>query len=112
MKHEIEAQQNNLKELIKLMQENPTRRVIAEVDSDIVADDYSWWTGNFGKAELEEIYAKNERIYIKSDDEDEEDLLQMINDDNDTEIGWNEEKAKKLFDNLGWEKVITVRITI
>lgn len=112
---EIEVQQNNLKELIKLMQENPTLRVIPKVDSDIVGDDgYSWWSGNFGRPDIEEIYAEDGRMYIKSDDEEE--LLEKITEGFNTELDLSDEhiykKAEEELNKLPWEKVITVRITI
>lgn len=108
-------QQNNLKELIKLMQDNPTLRVVAMVNSDVVADDgYGWWIGNFGEVSLEEIYSTEYKIYIKS--EDEEELLEEIVESYDTELDLSSDhiykKAEEDLNKLNWEKVIVVNITL
>lgn len=39
--------------------------------SEIVADDgFMWWLGSFGKSSVEEIWNDDERLYIRSVDED------------------------------------------
>lgn len=116
MKKETEIQQENVNVLIKLMKENPTLRVIPMVDSEVVgSDDYSFWTGVFGKAEIEEVWNTDERIYIKSADEEEliydaiEDFsfnpkLDCLSDEELTKM------AEEKVNNLEWEKVIAVNI--
>ena len=116
MKKEIEVQQENVNTLIKLMKENPTLEVMPMVDSEVVAsDDYSWWLGKFGKAELDECWQSDERIYFRSWDEEElieeamEDIslnpkLENLSDEELTKMA--EERVNK----LDWEKVILVKI--
>lgn len=116
MKKEIEIQQDNLKILIDLMKDNPTLEVIPMVDSDVVgSDDYNCWSGKFGKAELDETWSNDERIYFKSWDEEE--LIDNAMDDfsfnpkldklSDEELT---KMAEERVDSLEWEKVIVLRI--
>lgn len=116
MKKEIEFQQENLNNLLNLMKDNPTLRVVPMVDSDIVGgDDYSCWLGRFGKAEVDEIWSDDERIYFRSWDfenlvdefmesSDNEELFKNLSDDEAIKI------AENHIDDLNWEKVISVRI--
>lgn len=118
MKTGIQIQQENLNMLLKLMKDNPTLRVLPMVDTDVVlSDDFTMWAGEFGASEIDYIWGEYERIYFKSIDYDE-----LI--DAEIEIiGCNEElkdlteeqiehMADKKVENLEWEKVIVVKITI
>lgn len=111
----IEQQKEKLKVLFELIELNPELRILPMVDSDVVAGDgYSWWTGDWGSASIEEVYGDDERIYIRSDDEEE--LVEQLT--------WNEEfikglseteaikKAEETVANYNWEKVIAVAVTI
>lgn len=116
MRTEIEIQNRNAKELIKLMTENLTLRVIPKVDSEIIGDDgYSWWIGKFGRAKLDEIWCNEDRIYIKSEDEDEliDDYIEDLccdsrYDDVDEDV--IVEMAENMVNELDWEEVIIVDI--
>lgn len=113
MKKEMQIQQENVNELLKLTKENPELRIVPMVDSEIVADDgFGWWVGSFGKAEVNEIFSKGERLYIRSDDEDG--LIDELYDNElaDEPITDEEalEKAKGIVASYEWEKVITVKI--
>ncbi|WP_178023066.1 hypothetical protein [uncultured Paenibacillus sp.] len=109
------TQQENVKELLRLIEENPDLRITPMVDSEIVADDgYNWWLGSFGKAQVDEIFALDERLYIRSEDEDtliEKQFDDMADEPNLTdEEAW--EKAKIEVANYAWEKVIAVKINL
>lgn len=116
MKKEIESQQERLNQLLKLMQDNPTLRVVPMVDSDVIgSDDYSSWIGKFGKSEVEEILSSDDRIYFRSSDTEELVDEFLENSDNDNLFnGLSDEESLKLaekhIDQLGWEKIISVRI--
>lgn len=118
MKTGIQIQQENLNMLLKLMKDNPTLRVLPMVDTDVVpSDDFAMWAGEFGTSEIDYIWDEDERIYFKSTDYDE-----LIDEEMEI-IGCNEElkdlteeqiehMADKKVENLEWEKVIVVKITI
>lgn len=116
MEEVIEIQQENLKVLIKLMEENPTLKVIPMVDSEVVgSDDYSCWAGKFGEAEIDETWSNEERIYFKSWDEeelieDEIENLSFISEFDKLSDEELNEMAEKKVDALDWEKVIVLRI--
>ena len=110
----IENQQENIKNLLQLIQENPELEIIPMVDSEIVADDgYSYWCGNWGTANLDEYWASDERIYFKENDL--EDLVQEFIDNNyedypnlsDEEL---EKVATEKVNSYGWKKAIVIYI--
>lgn len=117
---EIEVQQNNINELIKLTQQYPDLRIVPMVDSEVGGDDFSWYMGNWGKTDIEEVYHEDERIYFRSLDEDDliERKMDIIFDEehvthqylNDEELKVVADKATKQVEELEWEKVIVVYI--
>lgn len=115
MKTTMQIQQENVKELLRLIEENPDLRITPMVDSEIVADDgYNWWLGSFGRAQVDEIYALDERLYIRSADEDT--LVERIYDDMSDRADLTDEEfekmAKEIVAKYAWEKVITVKINL
>ncbi len=110
MKSEMDVQQQNIKHLLELVQQNPELKIIPLVDTDCVpGDDFSSWVAGWGKASIEEIYSNInlERICIKSDDyENLVDDLQCR-----SQVILSENEACEIVDSYGWEKVIVVRIT-
>ncbi len=48
-----EKQQENLKELFKLIKERPDLPIVPMVDTDIVADDSGYWLGGWGSASID-----------------------------------------------------------
>jgi hypothetical protein len=110
----IEKQQENIKSLLQLIQENPELEIIPMVDSDIIEDDYySYWSGSWGKAKLDEYWTSDERIYFKENDF--EDLVQEFIDNNyedysnisDEEL---EKIAEEKVNGYGWKKAILIYI--
>ncbi|MNW66001.1 hypothetical protein D3C74_444350 [compost metagenome] len=95
-----------------MIAENPDLRVLPMVDSEIVADDgYNRWVAVFGSAQVDEVTSRGERIFIRS--EDEEQLIDEAYDKLDGETLTDEEaleKAKATVVGYGWEKVILVNI--
>ena len=55
--------QENIKELIKLIQENPELPVISMVDQEAVSDEWGYTAASFGRAYAEEYALYNERYY-------------------------------------------------
>ena len=51
------------KELIKLISENPDLPVIPIVNTDVVAEDWGWWLGEFVNVTLGELIIYNKRWY-------------------------------------------------
>lgn len=119
MKKQIEIQQESVKELLELIKENPGLLIYPMVDYEVVAgDDYSSWLGSFGKAKVDYIWNDDERIYFKSENEEELieneiDQLEMSTEllhDSHPMYKSVEERAKKRVDAYDWEKAIVVRI--
>ncbi|GAN11525.1 nitrilase/cyanide hydratase and apolipoprotein N-acyltransferase [Mucor ambiguus] len=99
-------QSERVEQLLNLIQENPGLRICPMVDSEVVADDcYGWWVASWGEAKVEEIWNDDERVYIRSEDEDG--LIEVLF-DNDDDL--TEEEAEKIVSSYEWEKVIAVRI--
>lgn len=116
MKTEMEIQNKNITELMKLASENPGLKIIPMVDSDVCSsDDYSYWAGGWGKARLDECHIDDGRIYFKY--HDYEDLVSQCIDslayepemDNKTDQEL-EKIAEERVNELDWEKVIVVYI--
>ena len=113
--NEIEKQKLNIATLLELTTKNPDLEIVPMVDTDIVgSDEFSWWTANWGNASIEEIYNNDERVYIRSKDEQK----LVDNAFNFFELNptlTDEEAEKKAIEevkNYDWEKVIAVRITV
>lgn len=104
---EIKPQQENIKELLRLVQENPDLRIVPFVDTEVVGgDDYSSWVGSWGKASVDEILLDDGRLCIKS-----EDLERLVNDLMCTsEKILSKAEAEEIVNNYIWGKVIVVRI--
>ena len=116
MKKETEIQQKEVNTLIRLMKENPTLRVLPMVNTEVVgSDDYSWWTGVFGRVELDECWSDEERVYIRSSDEEE--LVEMALEGIESSeefVNFSEEQREAMAEDevnkLGWEKIIALSI--
>lgn len=110
MKKEIDIQNENIEELIRLTKENPNLRIVPMVDTDCVpGDDYSWWVASWGKPAIDDIWNDNEIVYLKSESYD--DLVDKVASvfENDIE-GNQQELAEKQVNEYTWEKVIAIKI--
>lgn len=102
-------------ELMKLVEENPTLKVIPIVDSDVVAgDDFQWWTGEFGNPSIDEIYIKDEETYLRSQSEEQlvEEIAATMEFTKDVHEKFAIKQAEKEVSGFPWEKVITIKITV
>lgn len=109
-------QQENVKELLKLISENPHLQIVSKVDSDIVADHgYSYWLGGFGNAEIDRYYRTDERVYFEKYDR-EELVEEEWYDIAEANPGFSDEvveiEAEKAVDELEWIDCIAVSIVI
>jgi len=78
-------QKDYLHDLLELMCKYPDREVMPLVESDVVqSDEYCAWIGSWGMPSLDDYYAGEERIYLKSDGI--EDLVDEYMDRNDEEL--------------------------
>lgn len=125
MNTEIELQNQKVRGLLKLIKENPELRILPMVYQEIVEDGFSYWAGAFGESKIDFIWNNGERIYFKSDDEE-----QLIEDEIDniesaaqlfitTALHEShplyrpiEVQAKERVENYDWEKVIVVYIEL
>lgn len=109
----MDKQNKYTKQLLELIQQNPSLRVLPLVHWEVCAgDEHSYWSGEFGESKVEEIYMDTERIWIRS--EDEESMIDNVFDDIETtDIKSDDEamaKAVEIVKNYDWEKVIAVYI--
>lgn len=98
----------NRQKLIMLVANNPELPVIPMVSYDCVSDDRGYWLSRFGKVSIEEIYAYDEKVYVRSED-DWDSILEDIFAFEEIE-NLSDEEAKKKIDSLGWKKGIVVYI--
>lgn len=106
-------QQNNINQLLKLIKENPELKIVPMVDSEIRGDDYAYYMGEWGTAEIDEYHCADERIYFKKHDFEE--LIDKWIDDNYERYPKSpdellEERAMAEIDTLEWTKAIVVHI--
>lgn len=110
----IKRQQENIEKLLELIKENPELEILPMVDSECVqGEDFAYWMGEWGEAEVDEYFHLDERVYFKSEDYEEmvDTMIGNLDDDfpnmPDDEI---EKLAKNMVDNEAWTKAIIVRI--
>ena len=106
-------------DLIKLMQEHPDYPVVARVDSDVCyeADQFLWYLGNFGSAEIGELLIYHEFSYTAKVYTERRHFIEDWQDENYRKPKYSklsseefEEIAKKVCDEQNWRKVIFVNI--
>lgn len=111
--------QEYVKELLQVMNDNPTLEVLCKVDSDIVAEDgYAWWLGTLNteiRIEIDEYSdCIGETIKFRSDEDYEEWMEDLYDIDefedipNDT---WLEFCIKKVDEVANWKRAIFVGVT-
>lgn len=119
MRTEMEIQNENVSILLNLIKENPDLRILSMVDYEVVAsDEFASWAGSFGESKVDYVWNDGERIYFKSNDEEQ--LIENEIDDieNETQLFheshpmWRtiEDRAKERVNRYQWEKVIVVWI--
>lgn len=104
-------------EFLKLVKENPDLPIVAMVDNEVCGgDDYGWWLGSFGRAEVTEyttVEIRGDMRFITRGDQDEaeEYFADKILDEH-PELS-NEEVEKQAHEKaeaLPWVKAIVVWI--
>ncbi|MGJ8729299.1 hypothetical protein ACRW9N_02405 [Listeria aquatica] len=107
-----------MKELIKLVNENPDLEVVPLVYTDDIEEGFSFTKGQILRCEIDEIYEYDGRIFVWSED-DGLDLLEYIWDEtelssslahkeeSDAEI---EKRARTRYEAVEWKKVIILWI--
>ncbi|MCD7968304.1 MAG: hypothetical protein LUG90_21415 [Clostridiaceae bacterium] len=98
----------NRQKLLELVADNPELPVIPMVSYDCVADGFGYWLSRFGKVEIEEIYVHDEKVYIRSKN-DWDSILEEILTFDETE-NMSDKEAKEKVDSLAWKKGIVVYI--
>lgn len=91
---------DNIKNLVKLINENPDLPVVPMVGQDIVADYTGEWVADIGMAEVLELYIYGERVIFKNDKG-----IQMLKLELDSET-----VTEEFIDSLDWMKAIVVHI--
>lgn len=65
----MEKDNEKIKELIKLSEENPDLPIITMVASEIFcSDDFSYWLGSIGEIKKDIVYSPNEVVMIGNDE--------------------------------------------
>lgn len=111
----LDKQQERVTKLLKLISENPELEIIPMVSSEVGGDDYCSYMATWGKAEIDDYYCQDERIYFKSIDF--EDLVNNFMDNNCDEEEYKnisdedfEKIAERKVDSYEWVKAIIVNI--
>jgi argininosuccinate synthase len=114
--NKIKKQQERFDGLLQLIKENPDLKIVPMVCQEVCAgDDFAYWMGKWGKAEIDEIYHEDERIYFRSIDEDElgDDIFNNLEEDN---PHWSdsylEEQTDKELSKINWKNAIVVKIEL
>lgn len=111
----MEKHNEQTKQLLALVKENPTLRIFPMVHYEVVAgDDYAYWGGTLESVSVDEVYTNDERIWFRS--EDEESMIDNVFDNIETTDIPDDDDAKaqavEIVKNYEWEKVIVLRIGI
>lgn len=110
----LERQQENIKQLLKLIKENPELEILPMIDSECVpCDDYAYWAGRWGAAEVDHYIHFGERIFFKENDFDKlvdeymENEWEHYPNSTDDEL---EDIAIDVVNNYAWVKAVVVKI--
>ena len=102
----------NIKEILKLIDEHPDFPVIPMVGQDIVADCTGEWVASFGKAEVKKICIYGENVIFR-EEKNAIKTIEALELEGLTEDRTREESIEKLngyLDELDWLKAIIVHI--
>lgn len=102
----------NIKEILKLMDEHPDFPVIPMVGQDIVADCTGEWVASFGKAEVKKMCIYGENVIFR-EDKNAIKTVETLELEGLTEDRTREESIEKLngyLDELEWLEAIIVHI--
>lgn len=102
----------NIKEILKLIDEHPDLPVIPMVGQDIVADCTGEWVAHFGKAEVKKMCIYGEKVVFR-EEKNAIKTIEALELEGLTEGRTREESIEKLngyLDELEWLEVIIVHI--
>lgn len=116
MKMQIEIQKENTNELFELIKNNPDLPIFPMVTAEIVcSDDYAYWMGSWGRAEVDSFYIHEDHFVYLSDGVN--DIFDDVFDDKlEMPEGLTEEEEDKFINDavmgLDWTEAIIVRIEL
>ena len=102
----------NIKEILKLIEEHPDLPVVPMVGQDIVADCTGEWVASFGKAEVKKMCIYGEKVIFR-EDKNSIKTVEALDLEGLTEGRTREESIEKLngyLDELAWLEAIIVHI--
>lgn len=108
----VQTMNENIKDLLKLMDEHPDLPVIPMVGQDIVADCTGEWVANFGKAEVKKMCIYGEKVIFR-EEKNAIKTVEALELEGLTEGRTREESIEKLngyLDELEWLEAIIVHI--
>lgn len=108
MKTELQTNKEYAEKLSKLILDNPTLRVIAEIDTDGICDDYAYMVGNLYEPKIETIAVNYDNVYITKEGDDYEDCYNFYGCECDD---WTDEALAEKAKAIPWEDVIAVRVS-
>lgn len=103
---------DNIKEILKLIEENPDLPVVPMVGQDIVADCTGEWVAHFGKAEVKKMCIYGENVIFR-EEKNAIKTVEALDLEGLTEGRTREESIEKLngyLDGLDWLEAIIVHI--
>lgn len=103
---------DNIKDLLRLMEEHPDLPVIPMVGQDIVADCTGEWVAHFGKAEVKKMCIYGENVIFR-EEKNAIKTVEALELEGLTEGRTREESIEKLsgyLDELDWLEAIIVHI--
>ena len=108
----VQAMNENIKDLLKLIDEHPDLPVIPMVGQDIVADCTGEWVAYFGKAEVKKMCIYGEKVIFR-EEKNAIKTIEALELEGLTEGRTREESLEKLnryLDELEWLEAIIVHI--
>ena len=108
----VQAMNENIKEILKLIDEHPDLPVIPMVGQDIVADCTGEWVAHFGKAEVKKMCIYGEKVVFR-EWKNAIKTVEALELEGLTEGRTREESIEKLngyLDELEWLEAIIVHI--
>ena len=103
---------DNIKDLLRLIEEHPDFPIIPMVGQDIVADCIGEWVAHFGKAEVKKMCIYGEKVIIR-EEKNAIKTVEALELEGLTEGRTREESIEKLngyLDELDWLEAIIVHI--
>lgn len=103
---------DNVKEILKLIEEHPDLPVVPMVGQDIVADCTGEWVANFGKAEIKKMCIYGENVIFR-EEKNAIKTVEALELEGLTEGRTREESIENLngyLDELDWLEAIIVHI--